>query len=373
MVRPHPVLFDLAAARTPGAVDVREADGVVGSAVDHRMTGLLWSAIAARRIELPGDHEHRLAARDAAVELHQGRIWAAMRTIQERLEAVGIGVAYFKGMVVATRWYGRPAERPCRDIDLLLEPGARARIDDVLGALQPTHPYLRLVPDLVRTGILQSVDLMVDGLAVDVHLDLLKFEVPTRQADRIWARVTRLPAPGGGTLPAIDPEVSLVHVLLHANKDRFARLIAYADVARAVRGEVGLDWAFIDDFVRAEGLRIPVHSSLSAVTSALSLPSIVTPPIGVRARAWRVLWPPDSHLQGTLGLMTRQHHQFLLPLLAEGRFLEGVRWLARRRLVPPGPALDMYYPDARGPYLARVTVGRLRRALARRHAARLYQ
>lgn len=374
MVRPHPVLFDLAAARPPGRVAAGSADDLVASAIDHRMTGLLWSAVNRRGVELPADHRRRLAARDAAVELHHRRLWAAMESIQGLLEPLGINVAFVKGVVAEARWYARIAERPCRDIDLLLEPGARTLIDKVIEALEPQHPFRGEVPALVRSGVLQSVDLTFNGLAIDVHLDLLKFEVPTRQADVVWSRVRRVTGPDGRSLPSIDDEVSLVHFLLHANKDRFARLLAYADVARVVgRDRSALDWAFIDDFLRREGLRVPVYSALGAITDALELPMPAACPRGLRARAWQALWPPDSRLQGTRGLMTRQHWPLVLPLLAEGRLLEGIRWLVRRRVVPPAAALDMYYPDAKGPYLARMIAGRLRRAMERRRAARLYQ
>ena len=374
MVRPHPVLFDLAAGRTPRPVDPREADAVIESAIDHRMTGLLWSATRAGAIELPAEHERRLAARDAAVELHHRRLWAAMDAIQAQLGALGIGVAYFKGVVAEARWYDRPAERPCRDLDVLLEPGARTRIAEVLKALQPAHPYRELLPELVRDGTLQSVDLMIGGLAVDVHLDLLKVEIPTRQAHLVWSRLTKVAGPEGRVVDAVDREVSLIHFLLHANKDRFSRLIGYADVARILgRSHGDLDWSFVDDFVAREGLRVPVYSALGAVTDGLGLPPARGRPQGMRARIWQGLWPPGSRLQGTRGLMTRQHRQLVLPLLAEGRLLEGLRWLARRRVIPPGAALDMYYPDAKGPYLARVIAGRLRRAVERRRAARLYR
>lgn len=374
MVRPHPVLFDLAAGRPPRAVAPDEGHDLIPSAIDHRMTGLLWSAVAGGGIELSGDDRRRLEARDVAVELHHRRIWAAMHDIQARLGKLGIGVAYFKGVVAEARWYRRFAERPCRDIDLLLEPGARARIADVLDALQPAHPFREEVPALVHGGILQSVDLTFGGLSVDVHLDLLKLEVPTRQAELVWSRVRAVVGPDGRSVPAIDDEVSFVQLLLHANKDRFSRLLGYADVARVLQGADGdLDWSFMDDFVHREGLRVPVYSALGAITDTLGLSMPVSRPKGWRARAWQALWPPASRLQGTRGLMTRQHRPLVLPLLAEGRLLEAVRWLARRRLLPPSSTLAMYYPDTKGPYVARVIVGRLRRAGERRRAARLYQ
>lgn len=373
VARPHPLLLDLAAARVPADPTPADPDALVASAIDHRMTGLLWSAIASRYVQLPPEHERALAERDVAVELHHERVWKAIGIIGTRLESRGVAVAVVKGVTAETRWYDRPAERPSRDIDVLVEPDARHRIADIIDALDPEQAHRAQLPELVREGVLQSVDLSFAGIAVDVHVDLLKVEIPTRHRDRIWSRTVQLAAPDGGRVRALDPEVSLVHFLLHANKDRFARLIAYADVARILRSG-GLDWEFVEEFAAAEGLQVPVFCSLYAITDELGLSAPpVARPRGWRASAWHGLWPRPSRLHGTHGLMTRQHRQFALPLLAEGRRLEAIRWLLRRRVFPPRSTVPIYYPDTRGPYPLRIVVGRVLRARDRRRGARLYR
>ena len=57
----------------------------------------------------------------------------------------------------------------------------------------------------------------------------------------------------GSTVRALDAETSLVFSLLHLNKDRFAKLLGFAEVVRIIdRG--GIDWEFVDRFVAREGL-----------------------------------------------------------------------------------------------------------------------
>lgn len=325
------------------------------------MQGLLWSSAVGGGIELPRREMSRLAARDLVVQAHHSRLWEQSSAVQGRLVGIGIQTAAVKGVAAEDRWYGRMGERPCRDVDLLLEPGSDTRLAEVLDELQPRHRFRTELARLVRSGALQSVDVSVGGVAIDLHSDLLKVEIPTRGADSLWARSYVLKSKGGVTLRVIDAETSLIHFALHLNKDRFARLIAYADVARLLALE-SLDWPFIEKFVAREGLRVPVFNSLHAVTSALRLDR---PPVprhwrGWRGKAWHRLWPTNQRLLGYTGVNTRLHRQLWIPWLSEGRLTEALAWWVRRRLLPNGDLLRVYDPDVAGPYPVRLLVGRLR-------------
>ena len=373
MTRPHPLLIDLAADRPPRDRVPADPDALLASAADHRMTGRLWTAVSGGLVELPPAHAADLASRDLAAERHHRHLWATIDSIARRLADIGVEIAVAKGVVAEARWYDRLGERPGADIDVLLEPASRTRVADVLDALQPDHPLRAGAPRLVRAGILQSVDLTVRGVGVDLHADLFKIEIPTRQLATVWARTTTVTGPGGVVVRTLDAELSLVHLLLHLNKDRFARLIGHADVARLLARE-DLDWAFLERFLHAEGLRVPVVSSLHAVADALDLPPPPLPrPTGVRAAAWQRLWPESIRLRGNEGLAVHQHRQLLIPLLMDGRAPEGARWLLRRRLFPPREMVPVYYPDTQGPYLVRVAVGRVLRARDRRREAQRFR
>jgi hypothetical protein len=366
---PHPVIIELAAGRTATPVEPGQAPALLASAIEHGMHGLLWSSVAAGDIALPRNQVLVLAKADLAVRAHHAHLWGMLIDLQERLGRIGVRIATAKGITAEARWYDRLGERPSNDLDLLLEPGSEARIEEIIDALDPGYFLRGHAPDLVRRGILQSLDMTIDGVEVDLHTDLLKIEIPTRGAQTIWARTTETMSPHGVPVRTTDAEVSLIHFLVHLQKDRFARLLGYADISRILQKE-SLDWAFIEAFLATEGLRLQAYGALHRVTSALDLqPPPVPSPRGWRGRAWARLWPADQQLLGRPEYAFRLEHQhFWIPWLAEGRAIDAMRWWIRRRVFPPRTLVDLYYPDTKGPYLLRLITGRRRRARERRAA-----
>lgn len=363
------LLLDLAAGRVPAPTTVD--DHLVRVASDHRMTGLLWSW--ARTRPLDTEVMAWLAKRDLRSQAHLQRVWRVLESTVDRLASAGIEVATVKGVTAEARWYARRGERPCSDVDLLLSPHQHGRVDEAVRLLQPDHPWAPFVRRMATSDHLEAVTLRVDGLEVDLHLDLLKLGVPTRQVSAIWARTEPFDLPGGGEVRVLDTTTALLHLLVHLNKDRFQRLLGYADVARIVRTGA-VDWGRFEDQVRAEGLEIPVLSTLAVVVEELGLaPPPVSPPgAGPRATMWSILWRPDVRLRGSEGRLRFRQRQNSLPLLARGRGREAVgAWL--RILLPPAPAVDARYSHIDGPYAwkllggrSEATAQRMREARARR-------
>jgi hypothetical protein len=371
VARPHPALRDLAAGRTPagiGAVD----DGLFASAVDHGMHGLLWSWVRDHEPRYP--ERARLAGLDAATRQRHQRLGEAFACVASMLADIDIAVAMLKGVAAEARWYGRVGERPCADVDVLVEPAASMRASDIVAALDPHHPLQREMTDLVRDGVMQSVNLWVDDLPIDVHFDPLKLGFPIRERERLWERMACVVLADGSTVRAPDDEISLVHFLVHANKDSFPRLLGYADVARVLASD-RLDWSFIERWLRTEGLETIIACSLSTVTEALGLPTTTLPAnSGFRAFAWRAAWPESVTLLGSAGT-ARSRRQELLPFLVGGRFVDAVRG-AWRVAFPRASTVARRYPHRRGPYLwvlgrGRVGTWRDRRAALRVRRVRL--
>lgn len=370
MSRPHRALIELAAGRPLPSVPTEEAEGLVTSALEHRMAGLLWSRLSADEVALPRETVRRLAYEDLRSQGHNLRLWRVLSSVVQRLADIGVAVASAKGVAAEGRWYSRLGERPCNDIDVLLAPEDVARIDDVVHCLKPDHFMRTDIGHLVRSGTLQSIDLTVDDVEVDLHADLLKIEIPTRQPEVLWSRQEAVQGPEGIRVHAVDGEISLIHFLLHLNKDRFSFLLGYADVARLVAGG-DLDWAFVDNFLRREGLRVPAYQALDEVVQALRLdPPVAVTGLGWRAAAWQALWRPQRRLTGRRGAAGQAHRQFWIPWLVHGRANEALRWWVRRRLFPPVALLPVYYPRTRGPYLWRLVSGRAMRIRERRRVLR---
>ncbi len=361
------MLIDLAAGRD---LRLEGASGdLVRSALEHRVAGLLWTRVEKGDVLVDTSSRNALLEADLRNWARHRVLWDALVRITGRFDDMGVQVASAKGVTAEARWYTRTGERPCTDIDLLLAPDDIPRVGQIVRELVPDHPFQNGLQDAIDSGHLQGVELLVDGIRIDLHLDLLKLEIiPTRQRELVWQRVIPFSLPGGVSLRVVDAETSLIHFLVHLNKDRFAYLLGYADIARICARE-SLDWSFIDRFLRAEGLETQVYLALDAVLGTLRLPAIAHPAVsGWRGTIWRSLWPPSFRLRGDVGRTTSRSRQFWLALTARGRTLEAMRGYIARLLPPPALA-EHYTPDTRGPYLWRITAGRVRNA--RRRAERL--
>jgi hypothetical protein len=350
------LLVDLAAGREP-ALDVLDRR-TVALAQEHRLTGLLWSWARNRAVD--GELKSELARSDLHVQAHLLRVWGVLDEAVTRLAAAGIEVATIKGVTTEARWYGRRGERPCSDVDLWLAPHQLDRAADALRILEPEHPWVGLVGQLAVTGRVQAVTTRVDGLEVDLHFDLLKLGIPTRQNAEAWSRTTSHPLSRGGSVKVLDATTALAHLLVHLNKDRFQRLLGYADVARVIAGG-DVDWVRLAHFADREGIAAPMLCTLGAVLDELSLPwpAELQRPGGVRAWTWRRLWPPSIRLRGTEGRLRYRRRQDLIALMARGRAREAVAWWLRD-VWPPPDVVTARYREFRGPYLWKLLRGRAR-------------
>jgi hypothetical protein len=149
-----------------------------------------------------------------------------------------------------------------------------------------------------------------------------------------------------------------VHFLVHLNKDRFQRLLGFADVARIVdSGEV--DWRAATLLAEGEGIEAMVFRSLEVVLGEMSLPwpNELERPNGVRVEAWNLIWRPGIRLRGAEGRLRFRRRQDWYALLARGRAWEAVRWWLRE-MWPPAVIVDIRYSDVRGPYLWKLVRGR---------------
>ena len=367
MARPHPALLPLAAGRRPAPVAGVLADGgLLASALDHGMQGLLWSWV---RECAPGyELRERLAGLDVATRQRNDRLGETLLVVRERLVALDVDVAAVKGVTAEARWYERAGERPSSDVDVLVAPAARHRAGEIVRALEPGHPLADAIDDLVRSSAVQSVDLRVDGVAVDLHFDLMKLGYPMRSPDAAWRQTEMLVRPGVPAVRVLRPELALVHFLVHANKDSFPRLIGYADVVRVMRAG-GLDWDLVWQLARDEGLDVVVACALATVTKALAVvPEPVHIEPGTRTRIWHAVWPDRVTLLGASGT-ARSRRQEVLPFLVRRRGIDAVRG-AVRVVFPAGASVAKSYPDVRGPYAVRLARGRWQSMVARRSALR---
>lgn len=289
---PPALLIDLAADREPQSQDLTRE--IVDIALDHRMGGLLWSWAQSRPVDeaLKG----RLALADLRVQAHMVRVWSLLESSVGRLVEAGIEVASLKGPTAEARWYARPGERPSSDVDLWLSPYQVDRAGDALRLLQPDHPWEPFFDELAAQGRVQTVTLDVGGVEVDLHLDLLKTGLTTRQSTLYWDACEWWDLSGGMRVRVLDPTTSLLLFLVHLNKDRFQRLLGYADVVRVVNSGADLDRLRV--YATREGLGASVGASLGAVSTDLGMAWLDMPP---GSRTWRAVWRRSIRLRGSEG------------------------------------------------------------------------
>lgn len=333
---PPPPLIDLAAGVDPGPFDLTPE--LVAIAADHRMSGLLWSWAQEHAPE--SELRSQVAIRDLRIQAHLTRVWALLESCVMRLDEAGIEVASIKGPITEARWYSRPGERPSSDVDLWLSPHQTDRAGDALTILQPDHPWAPFFGDLASSGLVQTVTLTVDDIEVDLHLDLLKTGLSNLQASEIWDAAESFELPGGTIVPVLDSAAALFHFLIHLNKDRFQRLLGYADIVRIV--DSGINWDRLIALVEGEGLATPAFSSLEVVRSDLGRQRTFGVPIasGLRSRLWRLTWPRRVRLRGSEGRRRFRHRQLLIPALAN-RSARTVGRLYALELAPPEPILRL--------------------------------
>jgi hypothetical protein len=339
-VGPHPALLELAAGR--GLPKVSDPMAMLRSAFAHGMAGLLLTEVEEtdqpwRRLVLG-----LLRASQASVAAWHRRLWSGIESIAGILDDLGVEVAIAKGIAAEARWYSRLGERPCSDLDLLLSPAHLSRIDDIIAAVEPSHPLCGKTRDLAEHGFLQSIDLKRDGVPIDLHWDILKIGIPSRNRDAIWERTVPFSLPNTSSVRMLDPETSYVHFLVHLNKDRFRRLLGFVDVARVYDREE-LDVDAVERLVRTDGIKTSVDESWNVVVSTLQLATPRTQStLGIRAVIWRLAWPPRVRLRAAESRIRFRHRQYLIALLIPGRTAEAVRsWLRGR--FPPAELLSYMY------------------------------
>jgi Uncharacterised nucleotidyltransferase len=377
-VGPHPALIEVAAGR--GLPAVTDAGPLLRSAFAHGMAGLLLSEVERARPPWRRTALAVLTARQASVRAWHERLWAGLTSVAATLDDLGVEVAVAKGVVAEARWYDRMGERPCSDLDLLLSPAQLSRIDDVVAAIEPSHPLCGQVRRLAERGLLQSIDLERDGVPIDLHWDILKLGIPSRNRQAIWDRTVPFSSPDGRLLRVLDAESSFVHLLVHLNKDRFRRLLGFVDVARIHELE-DLDHAAVRRLARTDGIEASVGASWDVVVRTLGVRAGDDLQAGgVRSVVWQIAWRPSVRLRATESTIRFRHRQWLIAVLSRGRAVEAVRCWARVTF-PPAELLAYHHsgyarrwgaepvsvaPRSRGWAL---TIGRIQAARRRRRSA----
>lgn len=368
MTRPNPALLQL--ARTGRLGGFANEDALLESAVEHRMDGLLWSALR-NDPEVGSKGWRRAVARNDLINRRRNETnWQGLRTAVALASAAGIQLGTLKGVTAEARWYDRLGDRPSGDLDLVMAPTDLALAAEVIELLGPGQAQGFDLRPYVMSGILQSVEFRSpSGVAIDLHFDVLKLGVPSREPLVLWEHMVPYETEDGTRVLVPRAELALFQLLLHLTKDRFRTLLGFVDAQRLIARE-GIDWSVFDMLAKSQGLEHAVNNALTAVDQVA--------PVGVELEAsmpgpvdlvWRFLWRPSIRLRGHDAVRRFRYRQELLPFLARGGKRKALHFWMRRRALPPRDLLGLRGNGVRGPYWWRVTGGRLGSAVRRRLGA----
>jgi hypothetical protein len=356
LTAPHPALLQLIAGGE--ARQVGDEDAFLASTAEHRMVAVVLAALGAGKIQLASNASLTLGVWALAERRRHVVFWETISEITNRLDGLGARAAIIKGVATEARWYDELGQRVCTDVDLLIAPDAFDNIGEVVGVLDPDRGSGSSIEWLVERRMLQHVDLRMGPVQVDLHLDPFKVGLPTRQLEEIWASMGTIDR-GHGAIQVLRPEIELVLLLLHLNKDRFAFLGTFLDI-RQILELAAIDWAYLRAFVAEEGFEVIVWKSLATVASVLTIDVDIPGVRGLRSITWEMLWGRNSILGGYEGRDRAPSIQRFLPYHARRRYGDMLRE-ASRQLIPPRQLIEVAGRLLPGTsYLKYLTVDRFR-------------
>lgn len=297
--------------------------------------------------EVPPEAASRLSLRFREALARHVVMSRDLATLLRALAGEKIAVIPLKGAFLAETVYPHPAARPMSDIDVLVPPAERLRVDGVLRGLgyRRGHDAHSWAFDVAYDAA-TSYD-GAGGARVDVHWRLLndpRYGWAHAEADAVWDRALPVTLAGEPALALASEDLVLslaTHLAIHHG---LSGLVWYWDLALVLdRWSVTLDWNAL--MGRAERWR--VRGALSFVLARLGelfqLPEIVgvaaarLAPRGPRAASAR--WLVARHGER----LTAFEH--VIPLLLTDRFVDVLR--ASRSMVCPAPGWlrARYGPD----------------------------
>lgn len=344
MGRPHELLRAVARGETVSGSQVTAE--LADSAIEHRMAALLLRATEGDGTG-SGGATASLVAFDLAVGSRRQQQDRVLRRVHDRLQDAGVTHTFVKGPVSAIRWFDQPSDRPYSDIDVVVPKGSA--LAAAVAALDPAHPAVALLGSNGQEESLSSVDVVVEGVHVDLQTDALRTGLVPYEYEGWSIGSSEL---ASHDLRVFDNEHDLIIFVLHQGRDRFRFLLGVAEARR--RLEADIDWAKVEALARTEGVWEQVAVGLEVMCDELDLAAPVEVPDNWRSALWRKLWEPEVRFLGEVG---RIRHIFrgkwLMPLTTKGRTPEAIRFMLSS-LFPPEPVLRLHYPQATGPYLWRV-------------------
>ncbi len=213
----------------------QQSAGLVRSALDHGVGGLLAEAFRLSDLDVPAPLVQELLAGSA----RHLRALDDLDTVGAALGPAGIPWVVAKGPVLASLWFGQPFLRAYDDLDVYVAPDRFAEAVAILrgagASVLDTDEFLcRHVPGEVRVGL-------ATGGVVDLHWQPFFYQVHARRfphgVRRMLAQSRPWTTDGGAEVQIPSVADGLVHLCLHAAVSGAGRLSWLVDVDRYLDAE----------------------------------------------------------------------------------------------------------------------------------------
>ncbi|MEX1254787.1 MAG: nucleotidyltransferase family protein [Dehalococcoidia bacterium] len=272
-----------APAAAPAVIDaalaVRDWDAVAALAHRHGVGPWLLRVVSAPEIAglVPESAVDALRTQAGASTIAALALAQAMEEALLGLEAEGVPVAVLKGPVIAEQFYPDPGLRPYRDIDLLVPLEASERVAALCGrlgyAVAEDHGGTHAAQHgTCETPFETAYVHTRTGLSLDVHYDHLQVGLRPRELDGLWQRSEAWTFQRGrARRPGLND--LFLALAVHLHRHGFERLIWFKDLDLIVRraGDQ-LDWRWLDETARAEGVGASLQHTLWLLQRLLGTP-----------------------------------------------------------------------------------------------------
>jgi hypothetical protein len=309
---------------------------------------------------VPAAARARLAAAAAAARARHLVMTAELGRVLRRCRAEGLAVLVLKGPALAETIYPEPTLRPFADLDLLVRPADRLRMDALLRDLG----HCRLADehswdfDIAFDGA--TLYEAPAGVRVDLHWRLLtdpRFACAPAEPQAVWERAAPLAVAGEPAL-GLGREDLVLHLAAHlAVHHSLAGWLRYWDLALVLeRAGADLDWPALLARAARWRVRRALYFALRGAHAAFEAP---VPPAVLRAL--RPTGPRAALLAALVrrlpGARLERLEYLVTPLLVDrGRDLPGtlaralwppVDWLRARYGLAGASRLTLYLRHVR--------------------------
>jgi hypothetical protein len=286
------------------------------------------------------------------------------------LDALGIEVIPYKGVVMSEAYYGDMALRQSGDMDLFVRKRDVARIKNAVNDLGYT-PRVPIPEDAEQDYIASGYEYTFDSYAGKNLLELQwalqpRFYAVDFDMDGLFERAVSVTV-AGRRVKTPSPEDLLLVLSVHTAKHVWGRLIWLCDIAQIVKRE-NLNWDWVQSQARELGIERILHITLLLANRLLATP--IPPPIEnaiLADRAARAF--ADQIAAAVAAGVTYEEQQlsyFRLMIRLRERRTDRLRFLARLTFTPgPGEWEAIRLPRTLFPLYHLVRLARLASRFAR--------